>query len=133
MRSVIDWDTSQIVPAPAAVQHPLFIADIPGWRNYGVSQAMTFKYDRTYLEHAIRQIEGGDGPIASLLESSRERQFFEMSLHNSRINAEYIEQRLQCEISRVAALEELEDFLSAHDTMRSLPNVLHLRAQLTGE
>lgn len=55
---------------------------------------MMFEEDRAYLEHAIRKLEGGAGPIATLLESSREQQFFELSLHNSRINDKYIEQGL---------------------------------------
>lgn len=131
--SIIDWDTSQIVPAASAIQHPLFIADISGWRNDGVPQGMTFEEDRAYLEHAIRKLEGGGGPIATLLEGSRERQFFELSLHNSRINDKYVEQRLEGVILKNAALEQLEDFLSAHESMRSLPIVLDVQAQLMGE
>lgn len=131
--SIIDWDTAQVAPAASAIQHPLFIADIPGWRNDGVPEGMTFEDDRAYLEHAIRKLEDNAGPIATMLESSRERQFFELSLCNSRINHEYVEQRLQGCLQKVALLNELENFLSLHESMRSIPKVLSIRAQLTGE
>lgn len=93
---------------------------------------MTFEEDRAYLEHAIRKLEGGSAPgaTATLLETSRERQFFELSLHNSRINDEYVERRLRGSIQKDAALEQLEDFLSTHESMRNLPNVLDVRAQI---
>lgn len=94
---------------------------------------MTFEEDRTYLEHAIRKLEGNAGPIAPLLETSRERQFFELSLRNSRINDEYAEKRLKGKIQNDTAIEQLEDFLSIHESMRNLPAVLDVRAQLTGE
>lgn len=48
--SIIDWDTSRFVPRPSAIQHPLFLADIPGWQSDDVSQDMTFEEDRRYLE-----------------------------------------------------------------------------------
>lgn len=70
-----------------------------------------------------------------LLETSRERQFLELSLHNSRINNEYVDQRLQPldHSQKDALLNQLEDFLSLHASMRNLPNVLKVRAQLRGE
>lgn len=94
---------------------------------------MTFEDDRAYLEHAVRRLEGDSGRIAALLESSHERQFFELSLRNPRINQAYVEQRLPGCLQKDALLNELEDFLSLHDFMRSLPSVLRLRAQVRGE
>lgn len=91
---------------------------------------MTFEDDRAYLEHAIRRLEGGSGRIATLLESSYERQFFESSLCNPHINQAYVEQRLSCCLQKDMLLGELEQFLTLHNSMRSLPNVLKLRAQL---
>lgn len=129
--SIIDWDTAQIVPAASAIQYPLFIADIPGWHNDGIPPGMLFEEDRAYLEHAIKKLEGSDGPIATLLETSYERQFFELSLHNSRINDEYVEQRLQGKMQKDAVLQQLEEFLSTHESMCRLSTVLDVRAQLT--
>ncbi|KAF4547012.1 Hypothetical protein D9617_70g089290 [Elsinoe fawcettii] len=57
LTGVIDWDYARIVPAGSAVQHPLFIADIPGWANDGVDDGETFHDDRAYLENAIAALE----------------------------------------------------------------------------
>ncbi|KAG9228154.1 hypothetical protein BJ875DRAFT_528295 [Amylocarpus encephaloides] len=48
LSDVVDWDTSRFMPAPSAIQHPLFIADIPGWLNDDVPKEMIFKEDRDY-------------------------------------------------------------------------------------
>lgn len=91
---------------------------------------MTFEEDRAYLQNALGKLEADTGPIAALLESSRERQFFELSLHNSSINEEYVKQRLNGEVDKHAALLQLEDFLSAHESMRSLAKVAEIQADL---
>ncbi|KAG8627928.1 hypothetical protein KVT40_003801 [Elsinoe batatas] len=105
--NVIDWDYARVVPAGSAVHHPLFIADIPGWVNDGVDQGESFHDDRAYLENAIA-VHGRQSPHADalrrLLETSHERQFFELSLRNKRINKEYVKKarlsRIESENSR---------------------------------
>ncbi|WEW59312.1 hypothetical protein PRK78_004781 [Emydomyces testavorans] len=135
--SVVDWDNSRLAPLPSAIQHPLFIADIPGWRNDGVSEGMTFEEDREYLENAVGKLDASSqnpGRIAHLLRTSFERQFLEMSLHNRRINDEYIQQRFDnTKFDRDAALQQLEDFLSNNESMQDFPGVLDVRRRLTRE
>lgn len=129
----MDWDTACLVPMPAAVQHPLFIANIPGWQN-DVPEDMTFEEDRAYLENVIRKLDLGSqisGRLEHLLRTSFERQFFELSLHNRRINSEYIRQRFKdTRSNRDAAIKQLEDFLSVHESMRTLPAVLEVQKRL---
>ncbi|KAE9377630.1 hypothetical protein N431DRAFT_541317 [Stipitochalara longipes BDJ] len=91
LSGVVDWDTSRFTPAPSAIQHPLFIADIPGWLNDDVPKEMTFEEDRAYLEHVIGKLDASSenpGRIEHLLRTSFERQFLEMSLRNRKINDE---------------------------------------------
>ena len=131
----MDWDTSRFVPAPSAIQHPLFIADIPGWLNDGVPKGMTFEEDRAYLEHAIGILDANSenpGRIKHLLRTSFERQFLEMSLRNRKINDEYVSRMFKDDTApnKNAALEQLEDFLSANESIRGLPTVLDLRSCL---
>ena len=119
---VIDWDTAQIVPADSAVQHPLFIADVPGWINDGVAEDETFEDDRLYLEKAIERLHQGQPVVAAklrrLLETSRERQFFELALRNKRINAEYVKRRLpQIHVQQSELQIALDRFLSHHKHM----------------
>ncbi|KZF19222.1 hypothetical protein L228DRAFT_241891 [Xylona heveae TC161] len=147
LSGVVDWDTARFVPAPAAIQHPLFIADIPGWRNDNVPGGMTFEEDRAYLEHAIGKLDTNSAPgsgsnsqtsgrIKHLLQTSFERQFFELSLHNWRINDEYIKRRLRFEdmkTNRNAALQQLDDFLSADESMRTLPRVIEVQNRLRND
>ena len=81
----MDWDTSQLAPAPSAIQHALFITGIPGWQNDDVPEGMTFEEDRIYLENAIGELDANSqnpGRIEQLLRTSFERRFPEMSLLN---------------------------------------------------
>ena len=131
---VVDWDTAHLAPAPSTVQHPLFLAGIPGWRN-DVPAGMTFEDDRAYLEQAIGKLEarrGRPGRIEYLLRTSFERQFFELSLHNRRCNEEYIRTRFDdAEWGKDVALRQLDDFLSANDeSIQALPAALALRERL---
>jgi hypothetical protein len=142
--SVIDWDTALVVPLAAAVQHPLFIADIPGWLNE-VPPGMTFEADRAELEHVIDHLATSSAlsapssaeavaaakAIPSLLRTSRSRQFFELSLRNRRINAEYTRLELALNpIDKVVALRSLAEFLDGNSDLRSDTGILRLGTRL---
>ncbi|KAI0098289.1 kinase-like domain-containing protein [Nemania sp. FL0031] len=133
---VIDWDTAQLVPLAAAVQHPLFIADIPGWQNDDVPPEMIFDDDRAELERIIDRLAmSSPAPAAkeipNLLRTSRERQFFEMSLRNKRINAEYTRVKLvSSPINKVLALQSLGKFIRSNPDLQSDAGVLQLQTRL---
>ncbi len=129
--SIVDWDTACVCPAPSAVQHPLFIANVPGWLN-DVPEGMTFEEDRTYLENAIGKLGSGADRIQNLLQTSFERQFMELSLHNRRINDEYINHGLKGrKLDQQKALEELNDFLQRNKGMSGVVSVLELQKRLS--
>ncbi|KAJ3578894.1 hypothetical protein NPX13_g1674 [Xylaria arbuscula] len=133
---VIDWDTAQLVPLAAAVQHPLFIADIPGWRNDDVPPGMIFDDDRAELERIIDRLAVlSPAPAAKeityLLSTSQERQFFEMSLRNKRINAEYTRVKLgSSPINKVLVLQSLGEFVRSNPDLQSDAGVLQLQTRL---
>lgn len=135
---MIDWDTAQIVPIPAAVQHPMFIADIPGWRNDDVPDDMTFQEDREVLEQevsrlAARSTSSTAQRIPELLSSSYERHFFERSLRNKLVNDKYIRLRPTPDVvDKTRAANELESFLATYPDLRSHPGVSKLQTQLSG-
>lgn len=135
---IIDWDTASFVPAPAAIHHPLFIANIPGFYT-GVPETMDFAPDRAYLEAAIRKLSSSSerdsaNHIADLLASSFERQFFEMALRNRRINDEYVRLRLlggnPGEVDKKALRDELEEFLVRNGDLRGHVAVVELERRL---
>lgn len=132
---MIDWDTAKFVPAAAAIQHPLFIADIPGWLN-DTPEAMTFENDRKYLEDAICALcmETGNPDIRHipmLLSSCFERQFLELSLRNKAINVKYIDQRYASfKQNRTLIAKQLEEFIAAHSEMQNEPEVLKIQELL---
>lgn len=135
---IIDWDTASFVPAPAAIHHPLFIANIPGFYT-GVPETMDFAPDRAYLEAAIRMLSSSSerdsaNHIADLLASSFERQFFEMALRNRRINEEYVRLRLlgekNGEVDKKALRDELEEFLVRNGDLRGHVAVVELERRL---
>ena len=131
---VIDWDTTKLSPAPSAIHHPLFFADISGWRNDDVPEGMTFEEDQAYLEYATGLLDARlESPLQlqDLLRTSFERQFLELPLHNQRVNEQYIKRRFNPRRwSRKSALDQLDDFLSTHESMYALPAVLELRKTL---
>lgn len=143
---IIDWDTASFVPAPAAIHHPLFIANIPGFYT-GVPETMDFAPDRAYLEAAIRKLSSSSSSsssssperdsanhIADLLASSFERQFFEMALRNRRINDEYVRLRLlggnPGEVDKKALRDDLEEFLVRNGDLRGHVAVVELERRL---
>ena len=92
---------------------------------------MTFEEDRAYLENAIGNLGNGADSIRALLQTSFERQFMELSLHNRRINQEYITRRLLGkEFDQKKTLEELDDFLEKNPNMRDADGVEKLRGHL---
>lgn len=131
--SVINWDATDVVPLPAAVQHPMFIAGVPGWNNDSVSRDMTFEQDRRYLEAALRKMStesklAGATQISDLLANSFERQFFQMSLRNRQINKEWTDK--DAGVDSKTALEQLDAFLASDPSMTQNEGVQELRRRL---
>ncbi|KAI1419234.1 hypothetical protein F5Y12DRAFT_789230 [Xylaria sp. FL1777] len=98
---------AQLLPLAAAVQHPLFIADIPGWQIDNVPPEMIFDDDRTELERIIDRL------------AIQKKQFFEMSLQNMRISAEYTRVKLS-----------LGKFIRSNLDLQSDSGVLPLQTRL---
>jgi hypothetical protein len=132
LHRVIDWDTACVVPAPSAIQHPLFIANIPGINNDGVPEALDLSEDRAYLEDSMRRLSfGNDSSVAELLADSFERQFFELSLKNKKVNTEYV--RLRGETSALGPgdlLNELEKAFLGNPDWADVPALTNLLAGL---
>jgi hypothetical protein len=127
---VIDWDSVSLVPAPAAVHHPLFIVGIPGYR-IAAPGGTDFAEDRLYLESAIRKQCPDAGGIADLLASSFERQFFEMALRNKRISQEYARLRLgPTKCGKEALSKQLDEFLLRNKKMETHLALKTLRERL---
>ncbi len=95
---------------------------------------MTFEADRAYLEGAIGKLDNASShPVQFefFLRTSFERQFVEMSLHNRKINQEYIKRRLtDARPNTNKAIEQLEDFLEKNEEMRHVDAMLELRRSL---
>lgn len=119
-----------LVPAPSAIQHPLFMANIPGFNHGEPVDSLDFVADREYLEAAIRDMSP-DGPaLADLLATSWERQFFEQALRNRRINAEYVRLRLPDGIDCETLRGQLEAFLAGNVDMVGESKIVELQMQL---
>ncbi|CAG9990153.1 unnamed protein product [Clonostachys byssicola] len=132
---VIDWDTAQFVPMPAAIHHPLFIADIPGWQK-AVPENMKFAKDRKYLQNAIAKIAGNSNHpdaqnISRLLSNCFERQFFELSLRSKLTNEHYIETRIKGSmVEKVVLQKQLGAFLAIYSGLRTNPTILALQERM---
>lgn len=112
------------------------MADIPGWKN-AIPDDMTFEDDRRYLEGAVSKLAGESShpraqSIAQLLSSCFERQFFELSLRNKRINERYIDLRINgSEIDGIALQEQLEAFLVLNPSLRYDASICTLEYRLS--
>ncbi|KAJ5228420.1 hypothetical protein N7489_009128 [Penicillium chrysogenum] len=94
LTGVIDWDWMYMAPLPAAIHHPWFIADTPGWNNDGVRVGETFGEDRAYLEAAIERLErlrGLPHTVSALLRGSGERLLFQSAFHFQGIHERFVE------------------------------------------
>ena len=131
IQSIINQDTSRLSPVPSAIQYPLFIIDIPGQLNDNVPKGIIFKEDYVYLESMIRKLDINSkypSQIKYLLRTSFERQFIELSLHNRKINEEYIKKRLRVtKPNKEKVLEQLEDFLKRNNDLRGINYILDLQ------
>jgi hypothetical protein len=131
---VIDWDFVQVTPLMTAVQHPLFIADIPGWHNDGVKEGETFEDDRRYLVEVMAREEQRrkmDSSRSHMLKDSSGRQFFEASLHNREISRKYIERYIQrTDKALLTAQMELDRFIERNKDFNNDPRTIQLRATL---
>jgi hypothetical protein len=108
------------------------MADIPGFRNDAVPEYRNFAADREYLVNAIRDLPGETGILANLLASSWERQFFELSLRNKRINEEYIRLKLGgWEYDKKLLCDQLDDFVFANKAVGNDAAFEKLRRQLS--
>ncbi|KAF4211368.1 hypothetical protein CNMCM8980_004357 [Aspergillus fumigatiaffinis] len=97
LTGVIDWDWMSVAPLPAIIHHPWFIADIPGWKNDGVSECENFGVDRRYLENSIREKEISQHlplTVSTLLSGSGKRLFFQSAFHFKSIHEEFV--RMHC-------------------------------------
>lgn len=133
---VIDWDTAAYVPGPSAIQHPLFIAEVPGWSDGPVPAGTSFAEDRHYLEAAIRrQVPHWEAEIFKLLlADSYSRQYFEMSLRNKRVNEEYTrEEVLRSNLRPEDLLDQLEQSLRVNEDLRGTPKIQELRKRLSDQ
>ncbi|KAJ6019504.1 hypothetical protein N7522_001571 [Penicillium canescens] len=93
LTGVIDWDWMSVAPLPAIINHPWFIADIPGWNNDGVANGESFKEDRTYLENAIKKKELSRHlplTVSTLLSDSGTRLFFQSAFHFRDIHEKFV-------------------------------------------
>ncbi|KAJ5925016.1 hypothetical protein N7454_007655 [Penicillium verhagenii] len=93
LTGVIDWDWMYAAPLPAVINHPWFIADIPGWNNFGVEDGETFENDRIFLENAIKQKETErqmSCTVSMLLRDSGKRFFFQSAFHYQGIHEEFV-------------------------------------------
>lgn len=95
---------------------------------------MTFEDDRAYLVHAIREEErrrGLNPTISKLLRDSWERHFFEASLHNKAIHAQFTAMHCaRTESNLKAGKAELERFVLTHPEFEEVAALAELRTAL---
>lgn len=100
------------------IHHPWFIADIPGWKNEGVSEGEVFIDDRLFLETAIKKKEISrqmPHTVSTLLCDSGKRFFFQSSFHCREVHEEFVKAHCaRTEESLEAASAQLTNVLSLY-------------------
>ncbi|GAM84493.1 hypothetical protein ANO11243_024890 [Dothideomycetidae sp. 11243] len=137
LTGVVDWDFAANVPLAAAVHFPSFLADIPGWNTPDRPDSYNFFEDRQYLIRAVRAQYNDHladcGRVLQLLETSFERQFFELSLSIKVVNHEYVRLRggdPLLDAPKAQLAEHLRRFLDKDSDLGDAQEVLFLTKRL---
>jgi hypothetical protein len=126
-----------VAPLPAAIHHPWFIADTPGWNNDGVRVGETFGEDRAYLEAAIERLErlrGLPHTVSALLRGSGERLFFQSAFHFQGIHERFVEANCHwTERHLKSARSELDTVLHLYPDLGEKSGAQRVRTWLENE
>jgi Phosphotransferase enzyme family len=138
LQGIVDWDFARFVPLQVAICFPLFIACIPGFNNtpalYASDNNDPYAADRDYFLETFRKQEVerfGEGRISSLLETSCERQFFQLSMDYAAVNHQF--SQLYCARTRqtmMDALVQLERFMEREGDYSENTAVLETRQEI---
>lgn len=128
---VIDWDFSFAVPLQKAATFPKFLENVPGAAPPGMPESHAYldlSADKSQflLILAEKERERTNGTsFTKLMETSSERNFFEMSLHRPPVHREFV--RRHCARSNqniILALKEVGPFLERNPMFKSSDEVI---------
>ncbi|KAI2670335.1 hypothetical protein N7451_008905 [Penicillium sp. IBT 35674x] len=134
LTGVIDWDWMSVAPLPAIIHHPWFIADIPGWRNDGVTDGESFVDDRLYLETSVKMKESSQrlpSRVSTLLAGSKKRLFFQSAFHFKDIHERFV--KMHCprtENNIRAARLQLDTVLTLYPELGDKEGALEIKNML---
>ena len=111
MSRVIDWEFTVASPLQKAATWPKLLQYTPGAVPYGHSdQLMSHPADQTLFLQLLREKEhrrNGSETIANLVETSYERNFFELSLQMKTVHREWVKAHPPSSEQYRAALRQL--------------------------
>jgi hypothetical protein len=120
LSSFIDWDFTFALPLQKAATFPKLLENVPGGAPPNLPDSVAyldFSADKAYFlsvfETKERQRSGGPTPITKLIETSSERNFFELSHHRPAVRKEFVRRYCAHTFENLsAALEQLDCFLA---------------------
>ncbi|KAI9821475.1 MAG: hypothetical protein M1832_003322 [Thelocarpon impressellum] len=122
IRGVIDWDFTSATPLQVAATFPKLLENVPGGAPPEIPESLAYvdlSADKASFLRILAAKEkaraNGNTAITTLVESSSERKFFEMSLHRRAVHREFVERF--CARTRenvLAASAQVEPFLVAN-------------------
>lgn len=131
---VIDWDFTVAVPLQKTATWPKLLQYTPGGVPYGHSgEIMSHPADQSYFLKILREKElnrRGTDIIATLMESSYERVFFEMSLHMKTVHREWIKMHPLKSQHYIDALGQLDQLCSIDPLLQNNQSVSETKEEL---
>lgn len=131
---IIDWDFTFPVPLQKACAWPKLLHFTPGLVPPGADSAfMTQPTDQQYFLLQLKEKEiarRGSSVVSSLMESSFERNFFELSLHFVTVHREWVATHPHPADTNMRAQEALTEFLAANPTYLDNDVLVKLQKEL---
>lgn len=116
---IIDWDSAFAVPLQKAATFPKLLENVPGGVPASVPLSHAYpdlSEEKKYFLQAFSELEyakTGSDKITNLIQTSSERNFFELSLHRPGVRKEYVRRYCQrTQENKATALEQVDCFLA---------------------
>ncbi|KAE8306820.1 hypothetical protein BDV41DRAFT_582972 [Aspergillus transmontanensis] len=140
IKGIIDWDCNFAVPLQKAATFPKLLENVPGGAPPGLPAThayLDFAADKRYFlsilaEKEMKRTNGTS--ITQLMETSSERNFFEMSHHRVPVHREFVSRFCSRARENVgAALKEVERFLDINPMFKASDEAIVRTVQMLEE
>lgn len=134
---IIDWDFTFAQPLQKCAVFPKLLENVPGGAAPHLSEPFCYPdlaYDKAYFLSILAKKEKkktGENSISKLIETSTERNFFEVSHHVAKVHEEYAARFCERSLENIrAALRQCDEFVADNNEFKDNTILDGIRKQL---